>query len=123
MRHFLPLVVAFAVSAETALVFRIVHADRIALCQAVAEETPGPGYQIPLMRVAREQPDMYTLRRVATVIEKIGTVDQRIEVYQQLAAQDALDREHQISFALALVEAGRYTEAEPLFAAALEQAP
>ncbi len=119
MKLHIALLLAILVSAETGLIFRIRRTDEIALHRAIDDSSPGPGYRAPLMRLARRAPDLRTLDRVASIIERIGTIEERIEVLRRLAELEPGKGERKVALALALAEAGRHEEAEPFFREAL----
>ncbi|MAE70553.1 MAG: hypothetical protein CME06_08810 [Gemmatimonadetes bacterium] len=123
MKLHIALLLAILVSAETGLVFRMRRADEIALHRAIEEAPPGPGYRAPLMRLARRSSEARTLDRIAPIIARIGTTEERIEVLRRLVELEPGSGERKISLALVLAEAGRHDDAEPLFQDALEPAP
>ncbi len=123
MKLHIALLLAILVFAETGLIHRWRRADQIALRRALHDESPGPGYRAPIMRLARSRGDLYTLQRVEGAIMRIGTLEERIEVLTRLVALQPSKMERKVVLALALAEAGRHEEAEPLFRCALELAP
>jgi tetratricopeptide (TPR) repeat protein len=123
MRRYAALLLALLVSAETALLFRVFRRDAIALATALREPQPGPGYRAPLLRLARERDDLFTLERVARVLDRIGTIDERIELHRRLLELAPENPRHSLQLALILAESGRYDEAAPLFQQALDDQP
>ena len=120
MKRYAFILVALLVSAETGLLFRIVRRDAIALTAALRDPEPGPGYRGPLLRLARNRNDLYTLERVATVLDRIGTLKERVEIHRRLVELAPDDQEQALALALVLAEGGRYEEAAPLFQRALD---